>query len=196
MSFYKPESQAPEAERQKEEWKGSESGIVILSVCDTISSILMYFVIFKYWNMYLVLGNTVVLILERMWILNHLWIRRSMTQWFNLYRNTKLCSFFPSRQNHTHKGCNKQPDVRLQSSHWKDWGLFQFKDFLNKWNMKAPVLKLTKVPPSQSPHDETKKFDKGKSNRLASKQNITASHDKKIVTLKDDHEWGSIPSSN
>lgn len=50
--------------------------------------------------------------------------------------------------------------------------------------MKAPVLKLTEVPPSHSPHDETKK-DKGNSNMLASKQNITASQDKKIITLKE-----------
>lgn len=50
--------------------------------------------------------------------------------------------------------------------------------------MKAPVLKLTKVPPSQPLYDETKK-DKGRSNMLASKQNITASHDKKMVTLKE-----------
>lgn len=43
-----------------------------------------------------------------------------MTQWSNLCHNRNLCSFFPSRQNHTDKGCNKQPDMRLQSYHWKD----------------------------------------------------------------------------
>lgn len=65
-SFYKPELQAQEAERYKEEWRGSERCIVIPSVCDTVSRILVYFVIFEYWTLYLVLGNIVVLILERM----------------------------------------------------------------------------------------------------------------------------------
>lgn len=80
-----------------------------------------------------------------------------MTQ-FLIYATKQICvHFFTSRQVYAHQGCNEQPDVQLESFHWKH--------------------------KSQSVHDETKK-NKDKPEMLSSKQNRTAYHNKKSATLK------------
>lgn len=91
--FYKPELWAQGAERQKGKRKGSKVAL-ILSGCDTISGILVYYVFFKYRNTYLVLDDTVVLVFERIWTLNSWCIQISVTALSNLYHKTNLCSFF------------------------------------------------------------------------------------------------------
>lgn len=119
-------------------------------------SILVNYVILKYWNTYWVLNDAGIFIFPKN-MKSKLCIQKSMTQ-FLIYATKQICvHFFTSRQVYAHQGCNEQPDVQLESFHWKH--------------------------KSQSVHDETKK-NKDKPEMLSSKQNRTAYHNKKSATLK------------
>lgn len=109
------------------------------------------FTIFKYWHMYLVLDSTVILILERIWILHHL--LQLIGQWLNgsVYITIQsYAHFFHGGKNHTYQSCNKQPDVLLQSSHSKDEAYSNSKTFWTSgigkhryWNWQGPSISVS-----------------------------------------------------